>query len=330
MRHSTDPTTPTTATIGHRLAAVGLAAGLIMAGCAKDDGAATRDCGNSASSTAGGSSAAGGSSTSAECKSGTGITKDDVAGTSSNPLVKKAVAGYQTFVEAQVAQLVTDTKVFTDAVRAGDIPAAKAAYPTSRQAWERIEPIAALVSNVDGAVDSRAEDGVADTESPKVTGWHQLEYDLWVKNSVSGSKKLADGLDKELAGLQSDIGDLKITPLAVAKGASELIEEVADGKITGEEDRYSHTDLWDLAANVEGAKKATDLLMPAITKADPRLAKRLDTAFTQADDALAPYRDGTGWKSFEIVSKKDRAALKAKFSALAEALGEVPGALELG
>ncbi len=317
----------TTTSITRRVAAAALVAGLLLAGCAKDDGAATRsDC--ASGSAAGAASSAAGSGVPA-CDSSSGISKDAVAGTSDNPLVKKAVVGYQAYVTVQVNQLVGDVMVFTDAVRAGDIEAAKAAYPTSRQAWERIEPIAALISNIDKAVDSRAADGVPDTASPKVTGWHQLEYDLWVANDISGSKKTADELDKNIAKLQAGLTNLKVTPLAVAKGASGLIEEVADGKITGEEDRYSHTDLWDLAANVEGAQKATDLLMPAIKKADPKLAKELTTAFEAASTALAPYRDGTGWVSYEKVSKADRTRLKAKFSALAKELGEVPGALAL-
>lgn len=319
-----DPTT-------RRLAAGLLAAALVLGGCAKDDGASTRDDCTTGSSAAGGSSASGGSSAaggaSADCASG--ITADEVAGTSDDPLVLEAVDGYQAYVEEQVTALVADAEVFTDAVRAGDLAAAKAAYPTSRQAWERIEPIAALISDIDGAVDSRADEGVADTESPDVTGWHQLEYDLWVAEDVSGSTEVADQLDADLATLRDGLDDLEITPLAVAKGASELIEEVAEGKITGEEDRYSHTDLWDLAANVEGARAATDLLLPAITEADPDLAEELETAFAEADESLAPYRDGEGWTSYTEVTEEDRTALKAKFSALAEQLAEVPGALEL-
>ncbi|MBX3286025.1 MAG: EfeM/EfeO family lipoprotein, partial [Actinobacteria bacterium] len=163
-----------------RLAVALVAAGLLVGGCAKDDGASTRDDCTSGSSAAGGSSASGGSSAaggaSPDC--GSGITADEVAGTSDDPLVNEAVDGYQQYVEEQVNALVDDAKVFTDAVRAGDIEAAKDAYPRSRQSWERIEPIAALISDIDGAVDSRAEEGVADTESPDVTGWHQLEYDL--------------------------------------------------------------------------------------------------------------------------------------------------------
>jgi iron uptake system component EfeO len=326
-------TSPSTLRRGRALAVATLAAGLLLSGCAKDDGAATRDsCGGS--SGAGGSSAAGGSS-GAACSSdapasGSGLSSDDVKGTSDDPLVIEAVEGYQQYVTDQVDQLVTDAKVFTDAVRAGDIEAAKAAYPTSRQAWERIEPIAGLIGTTDAAVDSRAAEGVEDTESPEVTGWHQLEYDLWVAGDVSGSKELADDLDDELVKLKDGVADLEITPLAVAKGAQELIEEVADGKITGEEDRYSHTDLWDLAANVDGAEAATELLMPAIEKADGDLAESLGESFTGAHEALAPYQDGEGWASYEDVTESDRTKLKARFSALAEALSEVPGVLELG
>lgn len=132
---------------------------------------------------------------------------------------------------------------------------------------------------------------MADTDSPRLTtGWHGLEYDLWVAQDASGSAEAADQLHADPPHPRDGLDDLEITPLAVAKGASELIEEVAEGKITGEEDRYSHTDLWDLAANVEGARAATDLLLPAITEADADLAEELETAFTEADEALASYR----------------------------------------
>lgn len=314
-------------TLSRGLLLAALTAGLTLSACAKDDGAATRDCGSGSASAA--SASASGASTSCDSASASGISAEEVAGTSDDPLVQKAVTGYQAYVTEQVDQLVVDTKAFTDAVRAGDLAQAKATYPTSRQAWERIEPIAALIGPIDAAVDSRAEEGVPDTESPDVTGWHQLEYDIWVKGDLAGSKKTADELDAKIGELQAGVDDVEFTPLAVAKGASELIEEVAEGKITGEEDRYSHTDLWDLAANVEGAKAATDLLMPAIEKADPDLADGIQKAFTSAEDALAPYQEGDGWTSYEKVTAADRTKLKAKFSALAEELSEVPGALNL-
>ncbi|MCU1497294.1 MAG: ycdO [Acidimicrobiales bacterium] len=315
-------------TTTRRLAAVALATTLLVVGCAKDDGANTRAaCGSG--SGAGGNSAAGGSAAADSAKCDAGLTADNVAGSSKDPLVNEAVTGYQAYVEEQVNGLVVDTRTFTDAVRAGDVAAAKAHYPTSRTRWERIEPIAALIADIDGEVDARAADGVEDTESPDVTGWHQLEYDIWVKGDLSGSKELADGLDKGIEELQAALPELEITPLAVVQGATELIEEVADGKVTGEEDRYSHTDLWDLNANAEGARASSQLLKPAIVKADPELWSRLDAAYAATAATMEPYRTPLGWTSFDKVSDADRDALKAKFAALAEVLGEVPGALDL-
>ena len=77
-----------------------------------------------------------------------------------------------------------DTTTFTDAVRAGDIEAAKEAYPVSRRSWERIEPIAGLIEDIDTAVDAR-EDDYDGPDDPAFTGWHQLEYLLWTAGDVS-------------------------------------------------------------------------------------------------------------------------------------------------
>jgi Imelysin len=117
-------------------------------------------------------------------ESGSGIA-DEVAGSSTdNPLVTDAVAEYQSWVAEQVDLTIAATETFTDAVRAGDLEGAKAAYAPSRQGWERIEPIAGLVGEIDGAVDARVDDfeGVDD---PAFTGWHRLEYLLWEQGTTA-------------------------------------------------------------------------------------------------------------------------------------------------
>ncbi|MDQ4093938.1 MAG: EfeM/EfeO family lipoprotein, partial [Actinomycetota bacterium] len=75
-------------------------------------------------------------------------------GTDANPQVQQAIAAYRTYVDGQIDETVTRTKVFTDAVRTGDLAAAQAAYAPSRVPWERIEPIAGLVEEIDGKVDA--------------------------------------------------------------------------------------------------------------------------------------------------------------------------------
>jgi iron uptake system component EfeO len=65
----------------------------------------------------------------------------------------------------------------------------------------------------------------------------------------------------------------------VVGGAAGLIEEVAASKISGEEDRYSHTDLWDFQANIDGAQKIVDLLRPQLQKENSALLAKVDANF---------------------------------------------------
>ncbi len=81
----------------------------------------------------------------------------------------------------------------------------------------------------------------------------------------------------------------------LAIGAAELIEEVSQGKITGEEDRYSKTDLWDFNANLEGSQALITLLTPALEEADPNLLARINAGFAELNETLATFRDGDGW-----------------------------------
>ncbi|HEV3013391.1 MAG TPA: imelysin family protein, partial [Actinomycetota bacterium] len=187
-------------------AALGLGAVLLLAGCGSDDGAGVRSEGT-----------ASGPGTGSGTGSGSGLAGQDLSGTTNDQAVLKAVADYKTWVLAEVDGLVADTAKFTDAVRAGDVAQARQRYAPSRVRWERIEPIAGLVEEIDGAVDARVDDfeGVTD---PGVTGWHRLEYHLWEKGSTAGTKTFADKLDKDIATLDQQIGQLEFPPAAVALG----------------------------------------------------------------------------------------------------------------
>jgi iron uptake system component EfeO len=136
-------------------------------------------------------------------------------------------------------------------------------------------------------------------------------------------KLMADALD-----LQKRIDGLTVAPKDVVGGAADLIEEVASKKITGEEDRYSRTDLWDFQANVDGAQKIVTLLNPLIVKQDPKLSARLHDNFAKVDVILAKYRtkDG-GFESYEKLSDHDRTAFKGPVTALAEDLSALKGTL---
>src|SRR6478672_4257596 len=295
-------------------------AALVLAGCSSSDSGSTDE--SSASSSAGETS------TSAAAAPG--------------PELQKAADDYKGYAVAQAAELVKVVKVFTDAVRAGNLKAAQDAFAPSRQPWERIEPIAELVEDTDAKTDSRVDD-FAGVDDPKFTGWHRLEYLLFDKNTLEGAVPFADQLDADIANLQNELPNVKVEPINVANGAAELIEEVSQGKLTGEEDRYAKTDLWDFDANLQGSQVAVDKLSGPLKDADAELLGKLSAGFSQLFDTMRPLRQGDGWVNFcpensEFPSSRCPAvtvtpqiadALKAQLAGLSENLSQIAGALKL-
>src|SRR5690606_13613558 len=176
------------------------------------------------------------------------------------------IADYKVYVQENLDILVKDTKAFTDAIKAGDLAKAKELYPSSRVSYEKIEPIAELFADLDASIDSRADDHEDAEKSEDFTGFHRLEYGLFTQNSTEGLDKYADKLYADVVELQKRIKDLNSPPEKVVGGAAALMEEVAATKISGEEDRYSHTDIWDFQANVDGSQKIVELFRPLIEK----------------------------------------------------------------
>ncbi|WP_030413778.1 iron uptake system protein EfeO [Streptomyces sp. NRRL S-1448] len=245
-----------------------------------------------------------------------------------DPKLDAAVAAYRTYVQEQADQTLPKAQKFADAVKSGDLEAAKKAYALSRIGWERTEPVAESFGDIDPKVDVRA-DGLSDGQ--KWTGWHKLEKSLWEEKKISGDdKKLADQLITDLKDWQKRVGKAEITPTSMANGAKELLDEVATGKVTGEEERYSHTDLVDFQGNVEGAEKAYQLLKPVVTKNEPALAKELDKQFAAIRGLLDDHRDDKstdGFVSYDTVGKGDRKKLSDGVNALAEPLSKLAAAV---
>ncbi|MEU7553878.1 iron uptake system protein EfeO [Streptomyces sp. NPDC044571] len=249
-----------------------------------------------------------------------------------SPELDAAVAEYRKYVQAQADESLPVTKAFVDAVKAGDVEAAKKAYAPSRIGWERTEPVAESFGDIDPKIDVR-EDGLEAGQDPAKdwTGWHRLEKALWAENKIGDEeKKLADQLMTDVTEWQKKIGTAEITPTSMANGAKELLDEVASGKVTGEEERYSHTDLVDFKANVEGAQKAYELLKPVTAKNDPALATELDKQFAAMNTLLDKYRADKNtyeFASYETVGQDQRKELSDAVSALGEPLSKLAAAV---
>jgi iron uptake system component EfeO len=260
---------------------------------------------------------------------GTGIRAALTVAGSAAPLtedaaLQQATASYTRYVTAQSEALVQKTADFVAAVKAGDVQKSKDLYPIARTYYERIEPVAEIFGDLDPKIDGR-EDGA--TKELPFTGFHKLEKDLWVAGDVSKDGAIADQLLTDVKEVVTKAKDEKLVPLQLANGAKELLDEVANGKITGEEDRYSHTDLWDFAGNLDGSKAAVSALRPALEQRDPALVKQIDDAFKAAESELEKYRDGDGWKLWNALTVEQLKGLSDSINALAEPVSKIAGVI---
>jgi iron uptake system component EfeO len=240
------------------------------------------------------------------------------------------LAEYKVYVTKEVGDLVDQTKRFVEAVKGGKLQEAQNLYAPTRRHYERIEPVAELFSDLDKSMDARADDFEKKEGDPAFGGFHRIEKALFSDKSTEGMTPLADKLLQDTLELQSRVGDLTIPPDKMVGGAAGLIEEVAATKISGEEDRYSGTDLSDFQANVDGAQKIFTLLRPLVGKRNSGLEARISANFSKVDSLLAKYRhqDGT-FQNYDKLSTADRNALKGPITTLAEDLSLLRGTLAL-
>jgi iron uptake system component EfeO len=244
------------------------------------------------------------------------------------------VADYKLYVLDNLEQLVTHTEGFTAAIQAGDVDKAQALYAPTRVYYERIEPIAELFADLDASIDAREDDYEKGVEDPDFTGFHRLEYALFHDASTEGMKTYAQGLMDDVNDLDSRVQGLTFPPETVVGGAAALMEEVAATKVSGEEDRYSRTDLWDFQGNVDGAREIFDLFKPLAAKEDADFVARVQDNFDDVEATLADYRldaddPDAGFESYDKVSDADRRALTGPVTVLAEDLSTLRGVLGL-
>lgn len=248
-------------------------------------------------------------------------------------LLTVATDQYGAYVRDQAGQLITKTEEFAALYAAGDGDAARVLYADARTHWERIEPVAESFGDLDPRLDLREAD-LAEGEA--WTGWHRIEKDLWPEGApayaaatAAERTELADQLVADTQDLVDRVQDLTFTADQLGNGAKELLDEVATGKVTGEEETWSHTDLWDFQANVDGARIAYEVLQPALVTKDAELATTLTTRFATLQGLLDQYRDGEGFVLYTDLTDDQVKELSDAVNALSEPLSGLTAAVVL-
>lgn len=241
-------------------------------------------------------------------------------------LAAQATTQYASYVKDQTEQLLTGTEDFAKAYKAGDDDEARRLYPEVRTNWERIEPVAESFGDLDPKLDLREADL---EEGQEWTGWHLLEKDLWPPQdgytalSDADREKYADLLVADTKVLYDRTRSMTFTPDQLSNGAKELLDEVATGKVTGEEEAWSHTDLWDFQANVDGARVAYEDLKPLLATRDKELDETLSTRFADLQTLLDGHRKGEGFVLYTELSEDEVKELSDSVNALSEPLSQL-------
>jgi len=237
-----------------------------------------------------------------------------------------ASAEYSAWVQSQVDQLLIETKRFVTLYLSGDTDGAKAQYPFARTFWERIEPVAESFGDIDPLLDLREADLPSGQEW---TGWHLFEKDLWQPKTgytaLTRAQKIkyTDLLIKHTEVLSEKVEKLEYKPFQMGNGAKALLDEIATGKVTGEEEIWSGTDLWDFEANLEGAEKIFILFETIVAKRDPNLAKELNRRFSEIYKLLDREKIGGKFRDYKTVPGENIKALAAAVDALGDPISKL-------
>jgi iron uptake system component EfeO len=232
---------------------------------------------------------------------------------------------YEAFATEQMEQFVVETENFVSLIKAGDIEGAKTAYAPARMYFERSEPIAESFGDLDPRIDGRLADLEAEGQTMEDwSGYHKLEYALWTENTTEGYEEVADQLLADVKELNALVQTVEVTPDLLVTGAVDLLNEVSTSKITGEEEIYSHTDLYDFKANVEGAEKIFNILQSKLEEKDADLVTTLKEKFSAINELLAKYETVEGgYVSYEELTAEDTKVLSQAVNELGEPLSQM-------
>lgn len=263
---------------------------------------------------------------------GKDITNDNiqVEATDNKLDLSKETEEYKKFVEEQIDILLKDSEKFAEVLKSGNLEEAKKMYPLIRMAYERSEPIAESFGESDVNIDFRLVDFKEEYNTEEGwRGFHRIEQILWEKNTTKGTEKYAMQLIDDIKELAAKIKTVEVTPDIMITGAVDLLNEVSTSKITGEEEVYSHTDLYDFRANIEGAEKIFEIFKPKLSKVDEKLVEELNIRFKEVNTLLDKYMvDDKNYKSYTQLTNEDTRLLSEAVTKLGEPLAQLGKVLD--
>ena len=239
-----------------------------------------------------------------------------------------ALAEYQIYLSTEVVEFQKTVSALSDAIENENLEAAQAAYGPARNAYARISPVSESFSDLDTAINARADYFEKREQDPVFGGLHRIEYGLFEQKSTNGLAPVAAKLVEDAGALKQRIRGLRISPDRMMAGTASALNRFASTAADAGEDRYAYTDLQALSGLLEGSSKTADVLRPIVIKADPKAFEGIDRDAASIEALLGAAVEGNSYKAYDTLSSDEKAKIKnsaaqlaAQFTKLRDQLG---------
>jgi len=237
---------------------------------------------------------------------------------------------FRVYLSRQSSALIKAVTELEHAIQAGDLAQARALYLPARAAYQRLAPAAQRLGELDNSINARADYFEKREQDPAFVGFHRLEYALFQQRDLSGLAPIAQRLLSDVTTLKQQLLAQSLPPeqlVSLVARTQRSIAEVRAG--SGEEERYSHSDLNGFAANLETTRKVVDLLRPLLAKPATPLLAQIDSALGALDSQYGALRSAEGYASYDSVGADQRKRIADQAKALADALDGIDPVLGL-
>ncbi|AZD08790.1 Ferrous iron transport periplasmic protein EfeO, peptidase-M75 domain [Pseudomonas chlororaphis] len=237
---------------------------------------------------------------------------------------------FRVYLSRQGTALIKTVTELEQAIQAGDLAQAQALYLPARAAYQRLAPAAQRLGELDNRINARADYFEKREQDPAFVGFHRLEYALFQQRDLSGLTPIAQRLLSDVASLKQQLLAQSLPPEQLVNVVARAQRSIAEVRASsGEEERYSHSDLNGFAANQETTRKVVDLLRPLLAKPAAPLLAQIDGALGALDSQYGALRSAEGYASYDSVGADQRKRIADQAKVLADALDGIDPALGL-
>ncbi|CAI8902854.1 ferrous iron transport system protein EfeO [Pseudomonas chlororaphis] len=237
---------------------------------------------------------------------------------------------FRVYLSSQSMALIKAVSALEQAIQAGDLAQAQALYLPARAAYQRLAPAAQRLGELDNRINARADYFEKREQDPGFVGFHRLEYALFQQRDLSGLAPIAQRLLSDVTTLKQQLLAQSLPPEQLVSLVARAQRSIAEVRASsGEEERYSHSDLNGFAANLETTRKVVDLLRPLLAKPATPLLAQIDSALDALDSQYGALRSAEGYASYDSVGADQRKRIADQAKVLADALDGIDPALGL-